>query len=258
MGQLMRQHRLLLLRIHPVQQVHRLRLVVVEAGDLLRQQAQQKRPQVEVPAQQPKLLQHNLRPLQPLRALILVEVLDQVASSPRPAPARASLLSPVPARVSLADKSPSPCRPSPTASSSASGVISLSAWTVVMPPSCTHGRRWRCNRRLLRIPLAQRSPEQRQPEPHRHLQAAHTPAIPPPAVPIPSFKSNLRQRPIIKCTQSFFRPGACPHSSLQPEPHSAAAPPLPDLAALLTSAAFAPLDSNSDGSASPAPTASAG
>ncbi len=79
MRQLMRQHRLLLIRLNPVQQVHRLRLVVVEPRNLLRQQRQQKRPQMKVAVQQAELLQHDLRPLHPLRALVLVELLLQIA-----------------------------------------------------------------------------------------------------------------------------------------------------------------------------------
>ena len=78
MRQLMRKHGFLLIRLHPVQQIHHLGLGVVVARNLLRQQAQQKRLQVEAPVQQPEFLQHDLRPLQLLRALILVEALHQV------------------------------------------------------------------------------------------------------------------------------------------------------------------------------------
>ncbi len=78
--QLVSQHRLLLLRLDPVQQIHRLRLVVVEAGDLLRQQRDEKRPQMKVPVQQPELLQHDLGPLHALRTLVLVELHLEVMS----------------------------------------------------------------------------------------------------------------------------------------------------------------------------------
>ena len=78
MGQLMSHHGLLLVDRHPVQQVHLLGLVVVEARNLLGQQAQQKRPQLKVAIQQPELLQHQLAALHPLVALVLVELLAQL------------------------------------------------------------------------------------------------------------------------------------------------------------------------------------
>ena len=78
MRQLMHQHRLLRLRVNPVQQINRLRLGVVIACDLLLQQLQHERLQLKVAVQQPKLLQHNLPALHPLRVLVLVELIRQV------------------------------------------------------------------------------------------------------------------------------------------------------------------------------------
>jgi hypothetical protein len=68
MGQLVRQHRLLLLHVHPVQHVHGLGLRVVVGLDLFLQQRQQKRLQLKVAVQQAKFLQNDLVPLQPLGA----------------------------------------------------------------------------------------------------------------------------------------------------------------------------------------------
>ena len=52
MGQLVRQHRLLLVRLDPVQQIHSLRLVVVKPSDLLRQQRKKKGAQMKVAIEQ--------------------------------------------------------------------------------------------------------------------------------------------------------------------------------------------------------------
>jgi len=78
MGQFVGQHRLLLFRLNPVQQIHRLGLVVVKTRHLLRQQRDHERLQLEVAIQQPELLQHNLRPRQALRSLVFVELFAQI------------------------------------------------------------------------------------------------------------------------------------------------------------------------------------
>ena len=78
MGQLVRQHRLLLVRLDPVKQIHRLRLVVVKPCNLFRQQRKQKGAKMKVPVKQAELLQHNLGALHPLRAFVLVELLPEV------------------------------------------------------------------------------------------------------------------------------------------------------------------------------------
>ena len=72
------QHRLLLVRLNPVQQVHSLRLVVVEPGNLLRQQGEKKRAQMEIAVKQTELLQHNLRALHTFCAFVLLKFFPKV------------------------------------------------------------------------------------------------------------------------------------------------------------------------------------
>src|SRR5665213_579614 len=71
-------HRQLLVFGHPVEKVHRMRLGVVVPGNLLRQQAQQKRPQMEVMVEQPELLQHQFTALHALGVFIFVQLLAQL------------------------------------------------------------------------------------------------------------------------------------------------------------------------------------
>ncbi len=80
-GQLVGQNRLLFLHADPVEHVHGLGLGVVIGFDLLLQQRQQKRLQVEVAVQQAELLEHDLVALQPLGSFILVEFLFEVLST---------------------------------------------------------------------------------------------------------------------------------------------------------------------------------
>ena len=76
-GKLVRHHRLLLLDRHPVEQIHLLGFVVVEAGNLLGEQAQEERPHLEALVEQAKLLEHEFAALHALGALVLVELLAQ-------------------------------------------------------------------------------------------------------------------------------------------------------------------------------------
>ncbi len=57
-GELMRHHRFLLVDWHPVEQVHLLGLVVVEAGNLFREQAQEERSHLEALIEQAKLFEY--------------------------------------------------------------------------------------------------------------------------------------------------------------------------------------------------------
>ncbi len=77
-GQLVRHHRLLLVDGHPVEQVHLLGLVVVEAGNLLGEQAEEEGAHLEVLVEQAELLEHQLAALHALGALVLVELLAQL------------------------------------------------------------------------------------------------------------------------------------------------------------------------------------
>ena len=76
--QFVRQHRLLLVGLNPVQQVHSLCLVVVETGNLFGQQGDEERLQLEVAVQQPKLLQHCLRARQPFCPFVLFKPLAEI------------------------------------------------------------------------------------------------------------------------------------------------------------------------------------
>jgi hypothetical protein len=67
-GQLVGQHRLLLLDVHPVEHVHGLGLGVVVGLDLLLEQRQQKGLEVEVAIEQAELLEHDFVALQALGA----------------------------------------------------------------------------------------------------------------------------------------------------------------------------------------------
>ena len=68
------QHRPLRVSIHPVEQVNGLGLGIVEAGDLLLEQAEQKRPQLEIARQQSQLLQRRGGAFKPLGVLVLLHV----------------------------------------------------------------------------------------------------------------------------------------------------------------------------------------
>src|ERR1700679_876513 len=70
-------HRLLLVDGHPVEEVHLLGLVVVEAGDLLGEQAEQEGPHLEALVEQAELLEHQFAALHAFGALVLVELLAQ-------------------------------------------------------------------------------------------------------------------------------------------------------------------------------------
>ena len=74
----MSQHRLLGVRRDPVEQVYGLGFAVVVSGDLLGQQADQERLELEVPVKQPKLFQHDLRTLHSLGVFVVVELVDYV------------------------------------------------------------------------------------------------------------------------------------------------------------------------------------
>ena len=76
--QFVRQHRLLLFDIHPVQQIHSSCFDVVVSRHLLPQHRHQEGGQVEVPRQQPEFLQHRRRPLQSLRVLVVLHALLDV------------------------------------------------------------------------------------------------------------------------------------------------------------------------------------
>ena len=77
--QLVRQHRLLLVRRNPVEQVHRLGFGVVKSGHLFAQQAHELAMQIVVGRQQSELDQNRLRPLEPLGVLVLAHALLDVA-----------------------------------------------------------------------------------------------------------------------------------------------------------------------------------
>ena len=77
--QLVGHHRLLLVGIHPVENVHGLGLRIVVGLDLFLQQRQQKGLQLKIVVQQAKLLQDDLIALQPLGALVFIEFLIEVA-----------------------------------------------------------------------------------------------------------------------------------------------------------------------------------
>jgi len=77
--QFVRQHRTLRVRIHPVQQVHRLGLRVVVSRNLLFEHRHQKGLQIEIARQQPEFLKHHFRALQPLGVLVFFHsFLDKV------------------------------------------------------------------------------------------------------------------------------------------------------------------------------------
>ena len=78
-GQLVSQHRLLLLHIHPVQHGDGLGFGVVIGFDLFFEQLQQKGLEGEVAVQQAELLQHNLAALHAFGALVFLELLFEVA-----------------------------------------------------------------------------------------------------------------------------------------------------------------------------------
>ena len=78
-GQLVGQHRLLLLDVHPVEQVHGLGFRVVIGFDLLFEQREQKGFQLEVAVQQAEFLQDDFAALEAFCALILLEFLLQIA-----------------------------------------------------------------------------------------------------------------------------------------------------------------------------------
>ena len=73
-GQLVGEHRLLLLNVHPIQHIYGLVLGVVIGLDLLFEQRQQKRLEGEVAVQQAELFEHDLIALQAPRALVLLEL----------------------------------------------------------------------------------------------------------------------------------------------------------------------------------------
>ena len=77
-GELVREDGLLLVGLDPVEHVDGLGFVVVVAGDLLGEQADEEGAQVEVAVQQAELLQDDFRSLQPLGALVFFEALLQV------------------------------------------------------------------------------------------------------------------------------------------------------------------------------------
>ena len=72
-GQLVRQHRLLLVGVDPVEHVHGLGFGVVVGFDLFLEQRQQKRLELEVAVEQAELLEHDLVALQALGAFVFVE-----------------------------------------------------------------------------------------------------------------------------------------------------------------------------------------
>jgi hypothetical protein len=78
-GQLVREHRFLLVDVHPVQHVHGFGLRVVVGLDLLFEELQQKRLELKVVVQQAELFEHNLVALQAFRALIFIEFFFEVA-----------------------------------------------------------------------------------------------------------------------------------------------------------------------------------
>ena len=75
--QFMRQHWLLLVRIDPIEQIHRLVIRVVVARHLFTQQFEHESFQVEIARDQSKFLQNNFRPLQLLRGFVFLETLDE-------------------------------------------------------------------------------------------------------------------------------------------------------------------------------------
>ena len=77
-GQLVGENRLLLVDGHPVEHVHGLGLGIVVGFDLLLEQGQQERLQVEVAVEQAELLQHDFAALQALGAFVFLELLVQV------------------------------------------------------------------------------------------------------------------------------------------------------------------------------------
>ncbi len=79
MGEFVRQHRLLNVRLHPVEQIDALRLGIVVSGHLLAQQTQKLRVQIVSRRKQPEFLQHEPRLLQPLRIFIVLHALVNVA-----------------------------------------------------------------------------------------------------------------------------------------------------------------------------------
>ncbi len=78
-GQLVGQHRLLLLDVDPVEHVDGLGLGVVVGFDLLLEQRQQKGLEGEVAVEQAKLLEHDFVALEALCVLVFVELLLEVA-----------------------------------------------------------------------------------------------------------------------------------------------------------------------------------
>ena len=80
-GQLVRQHRLLFVDAHPIQQIDGLGFGVVVGLDLLLQQGQQKRLQVEIAIKKAEFLEHDFAALHAFGILIFVELLVQIAST---------------------------------------------------------------------------------------------------------------------------------------------------------------------------------
>ncbi len=79
MGQLVGQHRLLLLDAHPVEHVDGLGLGVVVGLDLFLEQRQQEGLEGEVAVQQAEFLEYDFAALHALGALVFVELLFQIA-----------------------------------------------------------------------------------------------------------------------------------------------------------------------------------
>ena len=78
MGELVRQHRLLRIGRDPVEQIDGLRLAVVVRGNLLVEQLDQKRLQMEIRVDQAEFLQHDFRPLHALRVFVVVHFFQEI------------------------------------------------------------------------------------------------------------------------------------------------------------------------------------
>ena len=80
-GQLVRHHRLLLVRIDPVEQVHGLGLGVVVGFDLLLEERQQKGLELEILVEQAEFLEHDFVALEALGAFVFVEFFIEILST---------------------------------------------------------------------------------------------------------------------------------------------------------------------------------
>ena len=215
---------------------------------------------MEVVVQQPKLLQHNLRPLHPLRAFVLVELLPQILVH---LIARISLRftyaqSAASYRCSQSSESrpPSETAPSPAPWSSEPAFASLGAPATapgVWPGSSRRSAVCACTSIQHATRVTPAAPATPQPTPANPCSRLHA-ANPPSASTQPSNPVA-----IIKCTQF---PRLLPHMTPSPQPSRYPHRPDPSsaaqLAALLTGAGSHRLARQPAGSASPAKTASAG